>query len=274
MKKLFLFISMICILMILFTINVLAADVEIGKCDTSDALCMALQDKYGADSTVMYSQTATAVCGTQIEVEVNGTTQVVYISNVEEVAPPPPSTDTNNGQIPDDGIVIKPGDTDFNEIELPKTSFSIDVYIHSVSNSKAVYPYNELNKKLIYIFGTSLYYFPENEYDRVKMVLLDAPEWWKDDYMQDGVDAWIDNNFYKTTVETVDEYGNSISKVLYLSIKPTDDQLSILKMDYINDQSPENALTTQRVVLIVIVVVIVCCLVMVGGYFLIKRLKR
>lgn len=99
-----------------------AADVEIGKCDTSDALCVALQNQYGADSTVMYSQTATSVCGNKIEVEVNGTTQIVYISNVEEVAPPPPSTDTNNGQIEDSGLIIKPGSTGINEIELPQTS--------------------------------------------------------------------------------------------------------------------------------------------------------
>ena len=261
MKKLFLFIIVVCILTTLFTVNVLAKDIEIGKCDTSDALCIALQDKYGADSTVMYSQTVTAVCGTQVEVEVNGTIQVVYISNVEEVAPPPPSIDTNNGQISDDGIVIKPGDTDFNEIELPKTSFSISEHIHCVNNSKAAYPYNELNKKLIYIFGDSLCYFPENEYERVKTVLLNAPDWWKNDYMQDDVDTWIENNFYKVTVETVDEYGNEISKNLYLSVKPTEDQLSILTIDYTNDQSSVNALTTQRIVLIVIIVLIVCGLV-------------
>ena len=275
MKKLFLFISVICILTTLFTINVLAKDIEIGKCDTSDPICIALQEKYGTDSTVLYSTAETTTCANQLTMNVNGEDRIVYVSakpaSDDEVVAPPVGNE-NQGTIPDDGIVIKPGDTGINEIVMPKPSFNLD--IHSVNNSKESYPYNEFNKKLIYVFGSSLYYFSEDEYEQVKTLLINAPDWWKNDYMQDGVDTWIENNFYKTTVEVIDEYDNKISKVLYLSIEPTDDQRMVLTIDCTNDQSSSNALTIQRVILIVIVVVIVCGLVMVGGYFLIKRLKR
>ena len=59
MIKLFLFISVACILTTLFTINILAEDIEVGKCDTTDPICIALQEKYGTDSTVLYSTTET-----------------------------------------------------------------------------------------------------------------------------------------------------------------------------------------------------------------------
>ena len=374
MKKLFLFISMIFILMTLFTINVLAKDVEIGKCDTSDPICVALQEKYGTDSTVLYSTAETTTCVNQLTVNVNGEDRIVYVSakpgSDNEVVAPPPVIDNNPGTIPDDGIVIKPGDTGINEIELPKievvsdnllssenivdnpitavneisihnklieiygkkvnaywntvgterckyasslsingtqvtvylsfkpstenvnvqmgedgklvidgiessqTSFDLSDRIHSVNNNKAVYPYNELNKKLIYVFGNSLYYFSEDEYEQVKTLLINAPQWWKEFYMKNGINAWIEDNFYKTMVETIDEYGNKISKVLYLSIEPTDDQRMVLKIDPTNHKNTENKVSIQQTVLIAIVVVILCGVIMIGGYCLIKRFKK
>lgn len=103
-----------------------ADDVEIGSCESSDKVCAALQAQYGTDSTVLYSITASEACGTAIEIEVDGNTQTVYVSaiveNNEEVVAPPPSTDVDNGQIEDSGIIMKPGSTGINEIELPQTS--------------------------------------------------------------------------------------------------------------------------------------------------------
>ena len=278
MKKLFLFISMVSILMTLFTINVLAKDVEIGKCDTSDPICVALQEKYGIDSTVLYSTAETTTCVNQLTVNVNGEDRIVYVSakpaSDDEVVAPPPVGNENQGTLPDDGIVIKPGDTGINEIVMPKPSFNLNSNIHSVNNSKESYPYNELNKKLIYVFGSSLYYFSEDEYEQVKTLLINAPQWWKESYMQNGIDAWIDDNFYKTTVEVIDEYDNKISKVLYLSIEPTDDQRMVLKMDPTNHKNTESKVSIQQTVIIAVVVVALCGVVMMGGYCLIKRLKK
>ena len=135
MKKLFLFISVVCILTTLFTINVLATDLEIGKCDTNDPICVALQEKYGTDSTVLYSTAETRICVNQLTVNVNGEDRIVYVSakpaSDNEVVAPPPVIDNNPGTIPDDGIVIKPGDSGINEIELPKTEIPSDDLLNS-----------------------------------------------------------------------------------------------------------------------------------------------
>ena len=62
----------------------------------------------------------------QLTISVDGEERIVYVSakpaSDDEVVAPPPVGNENPGQIPDDGIVIKPGDTGINEIELPKTS--------------------------------------------------------------------------------------------------------------------------------------------------------
>jgi hypothetical protein len=105
-------------------------------------------------------------------------------------------------------------------------------------------------------------------------LLMNAPEKWKEAYMQNGIDAWIDDNFYKTTVEVIDEYDNKISKVLYLSIEPTDDQRMVLKTNHTNHKNTENKVSIQQTVLIAIVVVVLCGVVMMGGYCLIKRFKK
>ena len=271
-----LFSVVVLMLSLCFSFTAYAEDIEISKCDVNDSICAALQEKYGADSAVLYSTTETTTCANQLTISVDGEERIVYVSakpaSDDEVISPPPVIDNNSGTIPDDGIVIKPGndsvvikpgDPGTNEIEMPKPSFALD--IHSVNNSKESYPYNELNKKLIYVFGSSLYYFSEDEYEQVKTLLINAPQWWKESYMQSGVEAWIENNFYKTTVETIDEYDNKISKVLYLSIEPTDDQRMVLKLDSSNSLS-------QQVVFMGIVVVVLGCII--GGYCLIKRLKK
>ena len=125
MKKLFLFINVVCILTTLFTINVLATDIEIGKCDTTDPICVALQEEYGVDSTVLYSTVETATCAYQLTINVDGSERIVYVSTkpaTNDTVAPPPVGNENTGNLPDDGIVIKPGDTGINEIELPQTS--------------------------------------------------------------------------------------------------------------------------------------------------------
>ena len=78
MKKLFLFISMVCILTTLFTINVLAEDIEISKCDVNNSICAALQEKYGTDSTVFYSATETRTCTKQLTISVNGEDRISW----------------------------------------------------------------------------------------------------------------------------------------------------------------------------------------------------
>ena len=119
-----LFSVVVLILSLCFSFTAFAADVEIGKCDTSDPICAALQEKYGADSTVLYSTAETTTCVNQLTVNVNGEDRIVYVSakpaSDDEVVAPPPVGNENQGTIPDDGIVIKPGDTGINEIELPQ----------------------------------------------------------------------------------------------------------------------------------------------------------
>ena len=101
------------------------ADTEVGKCDTSDPICVALQEEYGVDSTVLYSTVETATCAYQLTINVDGSERIVYVSTkpaTNDTVAPPPVGNENTGNLPDDGIVIKPGDTGINEIELPQTS--------------------------------------------------------------------------------------------------------------------------------------------------------
>ena len=159
MKKLFLFISVICMISTLFTINVLAADIEVGKCDTTDPICIALQEKYGTDSTVIYSTVETTTCANQLTVNVNGEDRIVYVSakpsNDNDVVAPP-VIDENTGNIPDDGIVIKPGDSGINEIELPKTEVLSDNLLSSdniVDNLTTDVDEVAIHNKLVEIYG-------------------------------------------------------------------------------------------------------------------------
>ena len=121
-----LFSVVVLILSLCFSFTAFAADVEIGKCDTNDPICVALQEKYGTDSTVLYSTAETTTCVNQLTVNVNGEDRIVYVSakpaSDDEVVAPPPVGNENQGTLPDDGIIIKPGDTGINEIELPQTS--------------------------------------------------------------------------------------------------------------------------------------------------------
>ena len=160
MKKLFLFISVVCILTTLFTMNVLAKDIEISKCDVNDPVCQALQEAYGEDSTVLYSATQSAACSETFTIEVNGETTVIYVSaqpaDDNEVIAPPPVGNENQGTIPDDGIVIKPGDPGLNEIELPKTEVLSDYLLNSdniVDNPATDVDEIAIHNKLVEILG-------------------------------------------------------------------------------------------------------------------------
>ena len=121
-----LFSVVVLMLSLCFSFTAYAEDIEISKCDVNDSICAALQEKYGADSAVLYSTTETTTCTNQLTISVDGEERIVYVSakpaSDDEVVAPPPVGNENPGTIPDDGIVIKPGDTGINEIELPKTS--------------------------------------------------------------------------------------------------------------------------------------------------------
>lgn len=102
-----------------------AEDIEIGQCDTENEVCQALQEQYGADSTVVYSITPSEACPYTTTITLaNGETQVVYVSAKpgSNVVDPPPVNNPSSGELPDPGIVMKPGDLGINEIELPQTS--------------------------------------------------------------------------------------------------------------------------------------------------------
>ena len=131
MKKLFLFISMVSILMTLFTVNVFAYDgTEIGKCNTSDPICVELQKQYGTDSTVLYSTVATANCTKTLTLSINGEFKVVYVSEK-------PTTGITDGIIPDSGIVGGiDSSTDMPTISLPQISIPSDDLLNSNDNNQ------------------------------------------------------------------------------------------------------------------------------------------
>ena len=154
MKKLFLFTSMVCILMILFTINVFAYDKEIGKCDTSDPVCVELQKEYGSNSTVLYSTVATATCTNEIQININGELRTIYVSEK-------PKTGTTGGIIPDSGIVG--GIDGMPTVSLPQTSIPSDNSLNSnniVDDPKTAVDEIAIHNKLIEIFGnkTNIYW--------------------------------------------------------------------------------------------------------------------
>ena len=126
-KRVIALFSVVILLMSLcFTTVYAADDIEVGKCDVGDEICQALQEKYGAGSTVTYSTVATENCTYELTLTINGSAQIVYVSELPATQAPvidaPNIGGTTDGTIPDSGIVMKPGDTGINEIELPKTS--------------------------------------------------------------------------------------------------------------------------------------------------------
>ena len=100
------------------------ADTSIKGCDVSDEVCKALQEKYGADSEVVYSMVETTTCAYELSItDSNGNKRSVYVSALPkstEVAPP--VIDQDSGSINDSGIVTKPGELGIDEIQLPETS--------------------------------------------------------------------------------------------------------------------------------------------------------
>lgn len=127
-KRVMALFSVVILLMSLcFPVTAFADDgIEVGKCDTSDPLCLELQKEYGADSTVLYSTVATATCTQQITVSINGVDKQVFVSAKPTENPPviaPPTTGTTDGTIPDSGIVGGIDDsTGMPTVSLPQTS--------------------------------------------------------------------------------------------------------------------------------------------------------
>lgn len=141
---------MACILMTLFTINVFAYNQEIGKCNTSDPVCVELQKEYGSNSTVLYSTVATATCTNEIQININGELRTIYVSEK-------PKTGTTGGIIPDSGIVGGiDSSTGMPTVSLPQTSIPSDNLLNSnniVDNPTTAVDEIAIHNKLIEIFG-------------------------------------------------------------------------------------------------------------------------
>ncbi len=127
-KRVMALFSVVILLMSLcFPVTAFADDgIEIGKCDTSDPICVELQKQYGTDSTVLYSTVATATCTNEIQISINGELKTIYVSAKPTENPPviaPPTTGTTDGTIPDSGIVGGiDSSTGMPTVSLPQTS--------------------------------------------------------------------------------------------------------------------------------------------------------
>ena len=127
-KRLLIILSILTIISICCSTVAFAEDLEISQCDSTNEVCQELQELYGTDSSVLFSFTKSESCIYTVNVELaDGSTMVVFVSAQPSETPsdPPvidaPGTNPNPG-LNDTGVVIKPGQTGINEIELPNTS--------------------------------------------------------------------------------------------------------------------------------------------------------
>ena len=347
-------IFMIVMLMCLILFSTFAfADTSIKGCDVSDEICKSLQEKYGADSEVVYSMVETATCKYEFQVtDTNGNKRTVYVSALPtntELAPPP-VIDQGSGSIDNSDIVIKPGNTGINEIsdhllnsdnivDNPTTDVdeiaihnklvelygnntnvywnivatyrckyvtSIDIngvqvsvylsvkpttsdigvsmgnngkleidgvssddynivdYItYSIKKQSVGYPYNEINEKLIYIFGSDqdVRYFIEDDIESVKTTLSNKNK----NYDEIVSDFHAINIYIKTGVKKV-----------YVNKELTPDQEALLNTDinsetYGNNEPSETNSNTIQILLIISLIVnvaLVCAFI-----FTIKKQK-
>jgi hypothetical protein len=127
-KRLLIILSIFTILSVCFSMVAFAEDLEISQCDVTNEVCQELQKLYGTDSSVLFSFTESESCKDTVNISLaDGSNMVVFVSAQPGETPsdPPvidaPGTNTNPG-LNDTGVVIKPGPTGINEIELPNTS--------------------------------------------------------------------------------------------------------------------------------------------------------
>lgn len=93
------------IMVMSFSIIAYAEEIEVGKCDVSDPICAELQNKYGPDSSVLYSIVETDTCNTLIRLEIDGSYEDVYIA--EPASNDATAPDVNGG----DNIIDTGSDT-------------------------------------------------------------------------------------------------------------------------------------------------------------------
>ena len=249
--KRLLFLFIVAILFVLCSMNVCAEEHEIKSCKTTDAgaLCDKLQSIYGDTSTIKYSTTETTICKYSTSVNIQGIQTTVYLSQK-------PTTGSVNIYMGEDGKLIIDGTGSVqaqpNDKVVLQNLFS---RIHSIKSTTAGYPYNEINEKLLYVFGSgsNAYYFLDTDMDEIKTYLSD--------HDVTNIVTFIQTYFHKVSVSI-----NGKDRLLYINVEPTEDQKEILSKHNgldINEQiHSEDNNTAYFIVIIALGVIIACTLIL------------
>jgi hypothetical protein len=273
-KKIITSIVLCTMMLAALSITAFAAEHTIGTCPTTDpgSLCDKLQNIYGSASTVKYSTSETAACKYATSVSVNGVQTTVYLSAK-------PTTGDVGVQMGDDGKLVIDGinsDTTGNNAQ-PDPSVITAELIRQITHVvkyeegmihpfiESAYPYNQINEKFVYAYGTdcaTLRYFLDDDMDDVKAFLKENSI---------DVKAFLNEHFYKVKVNI-----GLQTKTVYVTIEPTKDQKTFLKSEangLTMVDVPSNDASIGEIFIVLILLVNTAA---VGGlfYFLVWRKKE
>ncbi len=254
------------------SLTAFAAEHTIGTCPTTDpgSLCDKLQNLYGSASTIKYSTTETVDCKYATSVSVNGSQVTVYLSAK-------PTTGDVGVQMGETGKLVIDGISGDTTTTQPDPSVITAELIRQITHVvkyenglihpfvESAYPYNQINEKFVYAYGTdcsTLRYFLEDDMDDVEAFLKENSI---------DVKAFLNEHFHKVKVNI-----GLQTKTVYVTIEPTKDQKTFLKSEASGLTMVDVNSTNSSVGEVFIILILLVNTAAVGGlfYFLVWKKKE